>query len=189
MEKQEKKWKQLLGTYKYVMLVLLAGLLLLLWPEGKDEEPPLTAGMGQTAVSAEEGEELERLRREMEEILSAIDGVGQLRLMLTLENDGEKKLAGDSSLRYSGQTASPDDYERTAETVVLSRSGGGEEPVVICQQAPRFRGALVVCEGGGSDAVALQVVHAVSALTGLGSDRIAVVPWAGPTTNMQEAQS
>jgi len=175
VEKQEKKWKQLLGTYKYVMLVLLAGLLLLLWPEGKDEEPPLTAGMGQTAVSAEEGEELERLRREMEEILSAIDGVGQLRLMLTLENDGEKKLAGDSSLRYSGSTAAPDDYERRTETVVLGQSGSGREVVVIQEASPDFRGALVVCDGGGVASVRLAVIEAVSALTGLGADKISVV--------------
>ena len=35
----------------------------------------------------------------------------------------------------------------------------------------------MVCEGGGSDGVRLQVVEAVSALTGLGADRIAVVQW------------
>ena len=40
---------------------------------------------------------------------------------------------------------------------------------------PQFRGALVVCQGGGDPAVRLAVIEAVSALTGLGSDKISVV--------------
>ena len=49
--------------------------------------------------------------------------------------------------------------------------------MVTQETYPQYRGALVVCEGGGNDAVRLQVIAAVSALTGLGSDRIAVVRW------------
>ena len=33
----------------------------------------------------------------------------------------------------------------------------------------------MVCDGGGNDAVRLQVVSAVSSLTGLGADRVTVV--------------
>ena len=40
--------------------------------------------------------------------------------------------------------------------------------------APQFRGALVVCAGGDDPGVRLQVIRAVSALTGLGSDCITV---------------
>ena len=125
--------------------------------------------------SASLDDELETLRSEMEEILSAIDGVGSLRLMLTLENNGEKKLAGDSSLRYSGPTAAPDDYERQSETVVLSQTGSDQEVVVIQEVTPKFRGALVVCDGGDVASVRLAVIEAVSALTGLGTDKISVV--------------
>ena len=51
---------------------------------------------------------------------------------------------------------------------------------------PLYRGALIVCEGGGNDAVRLQVIEAVAALTGLGSDRIAVVKWQGTSVGSQE---
>ena len=40
---------------------------------------------------------------------------------------------------------------------------------------PRFVGALVVCEGGGSAGVRLAVTQAVSALTALPSDKITVL--------------
>ena len=110
----------------------------------------------------------------MEEILGKISGVGRVNVMLSLHSDGERVLAQDSSLRYSGSAQSPDSYERSSQPVT---DAGG---VVVTQETyPQYRGALVVCEGGGNDAVRLQVVSAVSALTGLGSDRIAVVKWQG----------
>ena len=66
----------------------------------------------------------------------------------------------------------PDSYERTSDTVTAN---GG---VVVRQEIyPQYRGALVVCDGGNSDRVRLAVVEAVSALTGLGADKISVVQW------------
>ena len=56
----------------------------------------------------------------------------------------------------------------------MTTAGG----VVVRQEiCPQYRGALVVCDGGNSDRVRLAVIDAVGALTGLGSDRIAVVKW------------
>ena len=173
-----------LAKYKFAVLVAALGAVLMLWPTGVKTAAP----MAQTAP-VDTGSEPMRLEEEMEEILTKIRGVGRVDVMLTLHSGDELVLASNTALRYSGSTHSPDDYDRTSETVTVSGSGGGEDVVITQQKYPQYRGALVVCEGGGSDAVALQVVHAVSALTGLGSDRIAVVPWAGPTTNMQEAQS
>ena len=97
--------------------------------------------------------------------------------MLTLQSGSELVLAADTALRYSGSTQAPDDYDRSSETVTVSGGGGGTDVVVTQERYPQYRGALVVCDGGGNDAVRLQVVEAVSALTGLGSDRIAVVKW------------
>lgn len=162
------------GKYKAVLLVIAAGIVCLLWPSGGggDKDSSLTEN---TVSSASEEERLERLRGEMEEILGHIQGVGQLSLMLTVDRGTEQVLAGDTSLSYSGDTAAPEDYSRSSETVVLSGDGGS---VVVTQEVwPKFRGALVVCEGAGDPAVQLEVVRAVSALTGLGSDKISVVTW------------
>ena len=49
--------------------------------------------------------------------------------------------------------------------------------VVTKETCPQYRGALVVCDGGNNDRVRLAVIDAVSVLTGLGADRIAVVKW------------
>ena len=169
-----KKWLAVLGTYKYVLIVIAAGILCLAWPSASREEEAERAAEGQVDAGA--------LQAEMEEILGAIQGVGELRLMLTVDTGPQRELAGDTSLSYSGSTQAPEDYSRTAETVVVS--GGGENGVVVTEErCPQYRGALVVCEGGGSDAVRLRVTEAVAALTGLGADRIAVAQGGGTGTN------
>jgi len=42
---------------------------------------------------------------------------------------------------------------------------------------PTYRGALVVCQGGGQADVKLAVTEAVAVLTGLPADRITVAKW------------
>ena len=64
-------------------------------------------------------------------------------------------------------------YSRTSEPVLLD--GGDREETVVTRTAyPTYRGALVVCQGGDRADVKLAVTEAVSALTGLSSDRVTV---------------
>lgn len=54
-------------------------------------------------------------------------------------------------------------------------TGGDREETVVTRTAyPTYRGALVVCQGGDRADVKLAVTEAVSALTGLSSDRVTV---------------
>ena len=165
----KRKWLALIGSYKYVLIVVAAGILCLAWPSRSPTEPEQQAA-GASSM------DLEAIQTEMEEILGAIQGVGELRLMLTVDTGTQRELAGDTSLSYSGATSAPDDYSRDSETVVISQNG--DDSVVVTQEIyPQFRGALVVCQGGGNPEVQLSVIQAVSALTGLGADKITVVEW------------
>lgn len=160
-----------LGRYKYVLLVAALGAALLLWPTAAG-----TAAENAQAAEETKPASLRETEEAMERILGKISGVGQVDVMLTLQSGRELVLAGDDSLRYSGNVNAPDSYDRSTSTVTVG--GAGEEDVVVTQERyPQYRGALVVCDGGGNDAVRLAVTGAVSALTGLGSDRIAVVRW------------
>jgi stage III sporulation protein AG len=171
--KVQKTLQTLWGRYKYILLVVLAGAALLLWPTGEGETAE-ESGQAEASVSQEEA--LDRTEQRMKEILSRIDGVGEVELMLTLESTEQREFAMDTELSYSGQTASPDDYTRRSETVVVSGKDG-DSPVVVKNVSPVYRGALVVCQGGGNGEVKLAVTQAVAALTGLSSDRITVVKW------------
>ena len=163
MESKTKGVRTLWEKYKIIGIVMAMGVVLLLWPSGEDPSEP-----GCQAVPETE----DTLRQEMEEILSVMDGVGQVRVLLTTERTVESRLAQDGEVAYRGDPAAPEDYSRRWETVM-----DGSQAVVTGRTSPVYRGALVVCQGGGQPAVRLAVTEAVAALTGLSADRITVAKW------------
>nr|WP_325212842.1 stage III sporulation protein AG [uncultured Oscillibacter sp.] len=175
MKEKTEGARKIWNKYKYAALVALIGAGLLLWP-GLGNGVSRPEREDQSAQTAGSGWDLQAVQREMEEILGAMDGVGQAKVMLTVDSDGERQLAQDTQLSYSGDTAAPEDYSRKSETVRLDGSGG-DEAVVVRTTYPTYRGALVVCQGGGSAEVRLAVTGAVAALTGLPTDRVTVAKW------------
>ena len=170
MNEKTKGAKKLWERYKYAALVALIGAVLLLWPGSSKAETAEVSAQSIHVVTAEE------LPGQMEEILSNISGVGQVKVLLTLDSDGERQLAQDTELRYSGAVSAPEDYARTSSTVLLE-GDTGDASLVVKTVYPTYRGALVVCTGGDRPEVQLTVTKAVAALTGLSSDRITVAKW------------
>ena len=160
--------RKLWDRYKYAALVVLIGAGLLLWPSGK-------GGTETTLRQQSSTEEARDIQAEMEDILGTMSGVGQVKVMLTVDSDGERQLAQDTELTYSGSVESPEDYSRRSETVLTD--GGGDGTVVTRTLYPTYRGALVVCQGGDRADVRLAVTEAVASLTGLSADRITVAKW------------
>ena len=153
-------WKGALGKYQFVLLVLAAGLLLLLLPSGGERDSPAQQ------PESEEVFDLEAFEEKLARTLSQVEGAGPTRVVLTLSSGSRQVLAQDQEVDGGGGSAS---------TVVTVGKGSGNQEVVPLQTvAPSFRGALVVCPGGGDPQPRLELIRAVSALTGLGSDRITV---------------
>ena len=159
--------RRIWDKYKFVVLMALAGAALLLLPGGGE------SGAESAWQAAEPSAARQDLQADLEDILGRIQGVGEVRVLLTLEADGERQLAADSELSYSGSTAAPEDYRRTTETVLVD-GGSADAPVVTRTVYPTYRGALVVCQGADRAEVRLAVTEAVTALTGLTADRVTV---------------
>ena len=160
----KKIWKSL-GRYKFVLLVILVGIVLLLLPDSKK-----TRESGeQLTVNTEEDFSVEALEEKLERTLSEIDGAGEVRVMLTVESGMKRVLAQDASLDQEGNAV-----QRETETVVVSTGSGTQDVILVQQIYPRFQGALVVSTGGGDPAVRLKLTEAVAALTGLGADKISI---------------
>lgn len=158
------RWSELWKKYKFVLLVVLVGVILMLLPVSSRTKET-AADDSQTL---QEAFDLEAVEQRMEEVLGKIDGVGKLRLMLTLQSGTRLTLAEDTQR----------DQERTQrETVTLNRGSGNQEIVVTNRYYPVYQGAVVVCQGADSSAVRLAVTETVQALTGLPSDRIMVAKW------------
>lgn len=156
------RWKEALGRYKYALLVVALGAVLLLLPTGageKDQEEQASAELADSF-------DLEAFEEKLEQALSQIDGAGSTSVVLTLDGGSRQVLAQDLDRDSDGGG--------TATTVTVGRGSGSQTVVPLQTLAPSFRGALVVCPGGGDPQVRLRLVEAVSALTGLGSDRISI---------------
>ena len=164
--------RKLWDKYKFVGLTVLIGVGLLLWPSGKKTTGTSGSSPAATAPTAVEQD----LQADMEEILGTISGVGQVKVLLTVDSDGERQLAQNTELAYSGSTAAPEDYSRRSETVLVD-GAAGDGTVVVRTVYPTYRGALVVCQGGDRPEVKLAVTEAVAALTGLSADRVTVAKW------------
>lgn len=147
---------------KYPLLVILAGLLLLAWPWAapRQEAERVQSGTQTAGVC-----DLDSLEQRLARSLSSVAGVGEAEVVLTVSSLGQEVLAQDETRRG-------EEWSRT--TVVLQGSDRQQTTVTTQVLGPVFQGALVVCEGGGSAAVQLEVKRAVAALTGLGMDRITV---------------
>ena len=156
-------WKAL-NQYKYVLIVIAAGIILLLWPTGEREQ---NTGTDSTA-DIRETFDLDALEEKLSKTLSKVEGAGEVTVTLTVKSGMEQVLASDRTTSVSERGSSVEE-----ETVLIS-SGGGQETVLLTQKYPTFQGALVVCEGGDNAQVRLLLTQAVSALTGLGTDRITV---------------
>ena len=149
------RWKEALGKYKYVLLVIGLGVVLMALPT-----------TGQRDQAPAEGFDLEAFEEKMERALSQVEGAGEVRVVLTLDSDGRQILAQDQERDREGGGSST--------TVTVGRGSGQQEVVPLQTLAPEFRGALVVYPGGGDPRIQLRLLEAVSALTGLGTDRISI---------------
>lgn len=136
---------------------MLAGLAILLLPTGaKTPEPE----------PAMQQEAMETVEERLEAILSGIAGAGRVEVLLT-EEEGRQTL-------YQTDIQS-DDNRRMEDTVLVEDAARTETGLVRQTLEPKYRGAVVLCDGGDSSAVKLAIVEAVGCVTGLGADQICVL--------------
>ena len=147
--------KQWVVKYRYALLVVLLGVVLMLLPAGGKDA-------GEEESSPTRTQQIIDLSDQLEGILSQIQGVGKVQVMLTLKS-GE-------TIHYQTDV----NGEKT-ETVILSGTDRVETGLILRSDPPEYRGAIVVCQGADSPAVRLSIIEAVSKVTGLGTDRISVL--------------
>lgn len=152
------QWKEKLEEYKYVILVIGLGLFFLLLPTSEKTEE---VQQNPSDINVY----LKDFETHLAENLSLIQGAGETQVVLTLKNNGEKILAQDIQIDPQGKS--------TKETVTIG-NGNSQQVIEIQQDSPEFQGALIICKGGDNPTVKLELIQAVSALTGLRSDNITV---------------
>ena len=146
------KW---IGKYKYLVIVALLGVVLMLIP-GKTEEKTSTQDHSVITNTV-------TLDKELEKILSNIQGAGKVQVMLTVKS-GEQII-------YQTDVPGAD----REDTVIITGQDREQSGLVSQILAPIYRGAIVLCQGADNPSVCLAIKEAVSKVTGLDSSEITVL--------------
>ena len=174
-----------------VLIGLLVGLLLLVitWPDNsskkqntqtKTNAPAVENNVRNTEDLAQE--RTQRMEQRLEEVLREVDGVGEVKVMITLRSCGayivEKGTRTSNSQNTQDQsgdksTANAQDFEEN--TVFEKQENGAETPYVKEITEPEVEGVIVAAEGGNNAKTAADITDAVVALFGIEVHKIKVM--------------
>ena len=150
--------------YRYAVLILAIGVALMLIPGKKNTQQTTTEP--QTQIQTQQQD----VAGDLAQILGQIQGVGQVKVMLTV-SAGEKTIYQEDSDVTTGETSS----SIRKETVIITDSGKTQQALISQVIPPTYLGAIVVCQGGDLASVKMAVMDAVSKATGLPADKISVL--------------
>ncbi|MCL2300790.1 MAG: hypothetical protein FWC27_11680 [Firmicutes bacterium] len=171
-----RKWK--IGRWQAIVLAAgLAGLVLLCVTSF-----PRSANAAGAKNPAQESirVDLTAYERQLEErlcgIVSAIAGAGEARVMLTLDCGSEPVYAvqGKTDSKHSVSEGGSEESLNANKEYVIVGSGAGEQGLVLKMVEPQVRGVAVICRGGDDLIVRQAIVEAVTAVLGVGSNKVSV---------------
>ncbi len=188
--KSEQLLKSIIGKKggKEAILIVLIVLLFLLYfgiPEDSAEED-LAPNLAPMTYEYEDDSELfevkNKMESELQSILGAISGVGDVKVTLSIENSIETIYEKEEStveniqeeIDTGGSTRSTVSQNETSKPATVGTSSG-EEPLKIKELSPTITGVVVVAEGMVSPITKEEVFEATKVLTGLPSHKIVVL--------------
>lgn len=118
----------------------------------------------------------QQLEQRLGEIIGAIAGAGETMVMLTLDCGSEPIYAtqGNSDSKHSVNGDSSEESVSAEKEYVIIGSGSGEQGLVLKMIEPQVRGVIVICRGGDDIIVRQSIVEAVTAVLGIGSNKVSV---------------
>lgn len=198
------KWKKKL-TKENMAVVALLGLLLMVIAipadrfsgdvqenAGKDIREGTSAtqeGMetgeaadGGDAASGGEGY-AKRMEEELQELLSAMEGVGEVKVMITIRDSGEQVVEKDvpsesgwvSETDSAGGTRESESARQEESTVYITDSEGNRTPYISQTTQPEIEGVTVVAQGGGDALIQKNITEVIQALFDIEAHKIKVV--------------
>lgn len=175
------KYKELIQNFfgqimntKGLIIILLVGIGLLLVSGSFSRSSRETEEVkGDKAVSSA-AEYEKQLEKRLTDILSTIQGAGDVSVMITLDDEGQNIYATDEK---SETDTGQEDTSRSQDSGVVLKndSGGGQSPVLVRTQRPAVSGVLVTAEGAENAEVKNNLVSAVRAVLDVRVHRVEVL--------------
>ncbi len=154
-----------------ILLIGLAGLF-----GGRQAEKPEIAA---SRVSTEDY--AAALEEKLQNTVARIRGAGRCSVMVTMEQGAEyvyatgEKTSVDTSQTSEDSRFSTGSRASGEETYILISTKEGDQPLLLTELAPRVKGVVVVCSGGGDAVVADTIKRTVATAVDVSMNRICVV--------------
>ncbi len=119
--------------------------------------------------------------KNLEEILSKINGVGKVKVMLTYSQTSQTipLYNQDSSEKNTEESDKQGGTRKVTETdtkteIIYKEENGEKVPITQSIISPKIEGAIVTAEGAGNAIVKTNIIQAVEAVTGVATHKIQV---------------
>lgn len=179
-----KKWFSGDLRLKLIVALGIAGMALILLSQfiGSRDARPDEAFLESAQFTA--GDYTLELEAKLVELISGMDGAGETKVMITLENAGEtvyaqeEKRNTDRQQEPAGAEAVGKVYqkENVEQKYIIVDSGNGKrEALVKTRLEPRIQGVVVVCEGAANIRVERDIIHVVTTALNIPTTRVCVV--------------
>lgn len=146
----------------------IVGILLIFFsnikPKNSDKKSDTVSTTEVTAQSDYESE----IEQKLTEIISSIENAGEVRVMVTLESTSETVYAqNEKSNTAQNNSSYQNDY-------IIIDDADGENGLKVKVNEPQVKGVAVVCQGGNNPVVKQQITEAVTAVLGIGANRVSI---------------
>lgn len=170
---------KILGKYKNIILIVgIIGIaLIFLSSFFTSDNNKIKSESSSTATTTSSTINTDDYINEMEsnltDMISSIKGVGNVKVMVTLENGTETEYATEKKI--DNQTNSSQTTDKTETTyITIKDQNGAEEAIPITEYAPTVRGVVVVCDGGDQPVVQERVTDTVTTALNIPSSHVCV---------------
>ena len=171
--------KKLKGKEGMIILILVGVLFAVITIPTEKKEDGSEKEMVQEVSELSNYDDYEaQLEKRLEEILSCVDGVGRVKVMITLQASSKEIIEKDISTQQEHNTNADNDitsHSTKEENAVYTENGNTSMPYVVQEIYPEIEGILVVAEGGDNSYINLAITDAIQALFDVEIHKIKIV--------------
>lgn len=155
--------REIKGAWIFILLFALGILLIVFSGSNTESTPPEKVDIFDEAAYTAQ------LETRLTSLLAAIDGIGYVQVMVTLDSTHKNVYAEDTTNRVT-ETSS----EVQSTLSFYNDKSTGTYPILLTETLPAVRGVAVVCKNGANPDIQLKVTNLLTSLLGVSSNRIYV---------------
>lgn len=123
----------------------------------------------------------DELEKKLENMISAVDGAGKTKVMITLQNGMEYIYASEDKLSVNTSEStgtngsqSSEAKENSENSYIIIDTDEGEKALIRTELMPSVNGVVVACEGAGDPIVAERIEQVVTTALNISSKRVCI---------------